>query len=203
MNDRAVVAAAYGLDRNDLARWLAETWEGGVYHADRDHNISAYLDGARLADGSYNTVYLDGAAGEDLAGLWSAVLADFEAGTLGRRYLFDYGDQRLDHTCRTDLVFQFNPDTGREGRLWREITITLTPDAENTLRWLRENSGLGTDYTVPTYRQWQEGGYDDAYGKYYDDGTAGKVFDAATGEEVLETIGGADGPTAVITAGGY
>ena len=30
--------------------------------------------------------------------------------------------------------------------------------------------------------------------------TAGETFDAATGEEI---IGGADGPTAVITAGGY
>ena len=64
---------------------------------------------------------------------------------------------------------------------------------------LRENSGLGTDYTVPTYRQWTEREYEDAAEKFYNDDTAGKTFDAATGEEVLETIGGADGPTAVIT----
>ena len=102
--DRDIVAAAYGFDRYDLSQWIAETWEGGTYHADRDRGINAYLDGVRTMEGAYNTVSLDGAAGEDLDGLWSAVLADFKAGTLGRRYLFDYSDQRLDHTCRTDLV---------------------------------------------------------------------------------------------------
>ena len=196
--DRDIVAAAYGFDRYDLSQWIAETWEGGTYHADRDRGISAYLDGVRDKDGGYNTVYLDGAAGEDLDGLWTAVLADFKAGTLGRRYQFDSSDQRLDHTCRTDLVFEFKSDL-EEGRSWKNITVTLTPDAENTLAWLRENSGLGTDYTVPTYRQWTEGEYEDAAEKFYNDDTAGKTFDAATGEEVLETIGGADGPTAVIT----
>ena len=196
--DRDIVAAAYGFDRYDLSRWIAETWEGGTYHADRDRSISAYLDGVRDKDGGYNTVYLDGAAGEDLDGLWKAVLADFKAGTLGRRYQFDSSDQRLDHTCRTDLVFEFRNDP-EEGRSWTSVIVTLTPDAENTLAWLRENSGLGTDYTVPTYRQWTEQEYGDAAEKFYNDDTAGKTFDAATGEEVLETIGGADGPTAVIT----
>ena len=196
--DRDIVAAAYGFDRYDLSQWIAETWEGGTYHADRDRVISTYLDGVRDKDGGYNTVYLDGADGEDLDGLWTAVLADFKAGTLGRRYQFDSSDQRLDHTCRTDLVFEFKSDL-EEGRSWKNITVTLTPDAENTLAWLRENSGLGTDYTVPTYRQWTEGEYEDAAEKFYNDDTAGKTFDAATGEEVLETIGGADGPTAVIT----
>lgn len=196
--DRDIVAAAYGFDRYDLSQWIAETWEGGTYHADRDRVISTYLDGVRDKDGGYNTVYLDGADGEDLDGLWTAVLADFKAGTLGRRYQFDSSDQRLDHTCRTDLVFEFKSDL-EEGRSWKNITVTLTPDAENTLAWLRENSGLGTDYTVPTYRQWTEGEYKDAAEKFYNDDTAGKTFDAATGEEVLETIGGADGPTAVIT----
>ena len=196
--DRDIVAAAYGFDRYDLSRWIADTWEGGTYHADRDRGINAYLDGVRDKDGGYNTVYLDGAAGEDLDGLWKAVLADFKAGTLGRRYLFDSSDQRLDHTCRTDLVFEFKSDP-EEGRSWTNIIVTLTPDAENTLAWLRENSGLGTDYTVPTYRQWTEGEYEDAAEKFYNDDTAGKTFDAATGEEVLGAIGGADGPTAVIT----
>ena len=196
--DRDIVAAAYGFDRYDLSRWIADTWEGGTYHADRDRSINAYLDGVRTMEGAYNTVSLDGAAGEDLDGLWTAVLADFKAGTLGRRYLFDYSDQRLDHTCRTDLVFEFKSDPG-EGRSWTSVIVTLTPDAENTLAGLRENSGLGTDYTVPTYRQWTEGEYEDAAEKFYNDDTAGKTFDAATGEEVLETIGGADGPTAVVT----
>ena len=150
-------------------------------------------------EGGYNTVSLDGAAGEDLDGLWKAVLADFKAGTLGRRYLFDYSDQRLDHTCRTDLVFEFRNDP-EEGQSWTSVIVTLTPDAENTLAWLRENSGLGTDYTVPTYRQWTEQEYGDAAEKFYNGDTAGETFDAATGEEI---IGGADGPTAVITAGGY
>ena len=72
--DRDIVAAAYGFDRYDLSQWIAETWEGGTYHADRDRGISAYLDGVRDKDGGYNTVYLDGAAGEDLDGLWRAVL---------------------------------------------------------------------------------------------------------------------------------
>ena len=191
--DRDIVAAAYGFDRYDLSQWIAETWEGGTYHADRDRGINAYLDGVRDKDGGYNTVSLDGAAGEDLDGLWKAVLADFKAGTLGRRYLFDSSDQRLDHTCRTDLVFEFRNDP-EEGRSWTSVIVTLTPDAENTLAWLRENSGLGTDYTVPTYRQWTEGEYEDAAEKFYNGGTVEETVEDA-GEEVLETIGGADGPT--------
>ena len=126
------------------------------------------------------------------------MLADFKAGTLGRRYQSDCSDQRLDHTCRTDLVFEFKTDP-EEGRTWTSITVTLTPDAENTLAWLRENSGLGTDYTVPTYRQWTEREYEDAAEKFYNGDTAGETFENADEEEVLETIGGADGPTAVIT----
>ena len=195
--DRDIVAAAYGFDRYDLSQWIAETWEGGTYHADRDRGISAYLDGVRDKDGGYNTVYLDGAAGEDLDGLWTAVLADFKAGTLGRRYQFDSSDQRLDHTCRTDLVFEFKSDP-EEGRSWTSVIVTLTPDAENTLAWLRENSGLDRDYTAPTYRQWTEREYEDAAEKFYNGDTAGETYEDAD-EEVLETIGGADGPTAVIT----
>ena len=143
MEDRDIVAAAYGFDRYVLSQWIAETWEGGTYHADRDRGINAYLDGVRDKDGGYNTVSLDGAAGEDLDGLWKAVLADFKAGTLGRRYLFGSSDQRLDHTCRTDLVFEFRNDP-EEGRSWTSVIVTLTPDAENTRAWLRENSGLAS-----------------------------------------------------------
>ena len=55
----------------------------------------------------YDTVYLDAAAGEDLERLWQAMLADFEDGTIGVRYLFDSSEERMDNTYSTDLVFQF------------------------------------------------------------------------------------------------
>ena len=183
INDRDIVAAAYGFDQYDLSQWIADAWEGGTYHADRDHNIRAYLDGIRDMNGGYGSQSLDGAAAEDLDGLWKAVLADFKAGTLGRRYLFDYSDERLDNTCRTDLVFDFEvkDKDSRNSRYQESVIITLTPNAENTLRWLRENSGLGSEYTIPTYRQWQEGNYDDT-----------------AGEEVTAIIGGIDGPTAAL-----
>ena len=61
------------------------------------------------------------------------------------------------------------------------------------------NSGLGTDYTVPTYRQWTEREYEDAAEKFYNSDPVEETYEDADEEEVLGAIGGADGPTAVIT----
>ena len=75
------------------------------------------------------------------------------------------------------------------------LCYSITPKELKTLRgYVVCKNGIcaGTFEEIPEE-------YKDAAEKFYNDDTAGKTFDAATGEEVLETIGGADGPTAVIT----
>lgn len=200
IQDEQVVRTAYGLDQYDLGAWIAETWEGGVYHADRDHSITAYLDGVCMENGDYETVYLDEAAGEDLAELWQAVLADFEEGTLGRRYLFEYGQERLDNTCRTDLCFEFLTDRGKSGgRYYNTLTITLTPDAEHVMAWLRENDGLDREYTIPPYRDYAQV-YQEIPTYPFPETEEDVVVEYGDAFEGAGVIGGADGPTAIFVS---
>ncbi len=142
--DRDFVAACYDFDWYEQGR-LVEAYL----------NRLNFLRSSPLDEGGYqDTLYLDGAAGEDLEGLWQAVRADFADGTIGVRYLFD-DQERLDHTYESDLVFCFDmtnltnsagkgPGTGSLS----EFSITLTPDASRTLDWLRTFSNLGTRYEL-------------------------------------------------------
>jgi len=82
------------------------------------------------------------AASEELAALWRAVEADFDAGNLGRRWLFAGSDAYGENTCSTDLRFYWNQrmEDGN-GQLYysqQSVSITLTPYARNTLAALEE-----------------------------------------------------------------
>ena len=133
--------------------------------------VEAYLTDVRMLPNSLSpegedrsTLYLDGAAGEDLEGLWEAVKADFADGSIGVRYLFS-DEERLRNTYRTDLRFQWElpleEQSGRGGQYApaaesspvgqtysSSLSITLTPNASRTLEWLRTFSGLGSQYEL-------------------------------------------------------
>ena len=140
--DRDITERSYNFDYYQQGR-LVEAYLSGVYHYPSDGSGTEY---------AYQDIQnLDGAAGEDLAGLWQAVRADFADGTIGVRYLFD--DQaRLDHTYQTDLVFCFEMPKASAGKPASgtsvEFYITLTPEASRTLDWLERMGALGSQYAL-------------------------------------------------------
>ena len=115
--------------------------------------VEAYLDRAGTQSGQTETdtnepFYLEGASNAQLQELWKAVRADFDAGTIGVRYLFD-DQQRQENTYVTDLVFVFEVPSrnsvSEAGSIYStDLRITLTPNAENTLAWLTQYAGWNT-----------------------------------------------------------
>lgn len=115
--------------------------------------VEAYLDRAGTQSGQTETdtnepFYLEGASNAQLQELWKAVRADFDAATLGVRYLFD-NQQRQENTYVTDLVFVFevpsrNSVSEAGSSYSTDLRITLTPNAENTLAWLTQYAGWNT-----------------------------------------------------------
>ena len=101
--------------------------------------------------------------------IWQAVQADFAAGNLGVRYLFD-NDVRNQETYRTDLVLRFIvpekggvdeeyvvyeeykksvADTNASDYYWNHsMTVTLTPAAERTMAALERYYDLGGAYDI-------------------------------------------------------
>ena len=139
--DRDMVAAMYNFDRYEQYRL-----------------VEAYLDRAGTQSGQTDLDtsqphYLEGASNTQLKELWQAMRADFDAGTIGVRYLFD-DQERVQNTYVTDLVFVFEvpSSSGTSHSSDRPVTvssttemrITLTPNAENTLAWLTQYAGWGT-----------------------------------------------------------
>ena len=114
--------------------------------------VEAYLDRAGTQSGQTETdtnepFYLEGASNAQLKELWQAVRADFDAGTIGVRYLFD-DQQRQENTYVTDLVFVFevpsrNSVSDAMESYSTDLRITLTPNAKNTLAWLTQYAGWG------------------------------------------------------------
>lgn len=114
--------------------------------------VEAYLDRAGTQSGQTETdtnepFYLEGASNAQLKELWQAVRADFDAGTIGVRYLFD-DQQRQENTYVTDLVFVFevpsrNSVSDATESYSTDLRITLTPNAEHTLAWLTQYAGWG------------------------------------------------------------
>lgn len=162
-NDRELVRRAYGFDDID------ESWRLAAVYLDNIVTVN-YLD--LMEDWMYDSVYLDQATGEQLETLWQAMLADFEDGAIGVRYLFDFSEERMDNTYTTDLVFQFEKpvkqgssiqlnldpnsmytvtaesadiyyDSQKATEMYQNnISITLTPQAKRTLAVLED---LGFD----------------------------------------------------------
>ena len=133
--DRDMVAAMYRFDQYEQYRL-----------------VEVYLDRAGTRSGQTDLdtsqpYYLEGASNTQLKELWQAMRTDFDAGTIGVRYLFD-DQQRQENTYVTDLVFVFevpsrNSVSDAMESYSADLRITLTPNAENTLAWLTQYAGWG------------------------------------------------------------
>ncbi len=139
--DRDMVAAMYRFDQYEQYRL-----------------VEVYLDRAGTRSGQTDLdtsqpYYLEGASNTQLKELWQAMRTDFDAGTIGVRYLFD-DEERVKNTYVTDLVFVFEipssagtsrpSDSPASESRTTELRITLTPNAENTLAWLTQYAGWNT-----------------------------------------------------------
>lgn len=152
-----------------------------------------------------------------LLAIYDALMADFRQGNLGKRYLFDLEDERQLNTCVTDLTIYWNEDYREdEHRASMSVmkaaasyyhathgkSITLTPNAEHTIRVLTELGILDEDTTLRLYRD------------IVDEEERAKLIYRSMGHDPEELtgiiyenpnsaagiIGGADGPTSIIVA---
>ena len=183
ISDRGLVAQAYGFDQAEQGT-LMETYLSRVYNT---------------REQSYTDLSMDDYGQQ----LWQAVKADFDAGNIGKRYLFD-DEERSENTYVTDLDFtwgRLNKDGEQEGS-YRSVTVTLTPQAANTLAVLKSTGLLGDDYQLQPH-SWNGG--DDDY-DYVDGGWDRSAAVEVPTEPAMDdlassygVIGGTDGPTVIVS----
>ena len=151
-----------------------------------------------------------------LLAIYDALMADFKQGNLGKRYLFDLEDERQLNTCTADLTIYWNEDYREDEHrasmsaieaatsyyhATHSTSITLTPNAEHTIRVLTELGILDEDTTLRLYRD------------IVDEEDRAKLIYGYMGHDPKELtsitlnpnsaagiIGGADGSTAIIVA---
>ena len=88
--------------------------------------------------------------------LWNAVLADFEEGTLGQRYLFDASAERQENTCINDLTVTFLSPPNENGIAATEsVDITLTPHAVHTIAVLEDLELLDGTEGLISHADWE------------------------------------------------
>lgn len=141
-----------------------------------------------------------------LLALYDAVMSDFGQGNLGKRYLSDLEDARQTNTCTADLTLYWGgePVSPEASAIEdKEIlysyryatTITLTPQAENTLQVLRDLGVVNDDVTLRLYREIVD--EEERAKLAYGDPT-GINLDPNSAD--IAVIGGADGPTSIVIA---
>ena len=192
--DPAVAELAYDLDRIDpadlVSAEIVNLWnpitKNNIYYDFREKNTAIQRQ-------------------EALTTLYAAVLADFEAGDLGERYLFDLEEARQLNTCSTDLVLYWDgPPVRDEGEpqpadhyetVTRSITVTLSPNARNTIRVLTELGVLNENTTLRLYRDIvdEENRTKLIYGEV-------PYVNLNPNSADIAIIGGADGPTSIVVA---
>lgn len=122
---------------SDYAALAQQTEDAYVYEYEPDA-----LPAAAAETRSDDSLGLRPASTEELAALFRAVLADFGAGNLGRRWLFSDNEEFDANTCSASLEFNWNErheDGGGEAYYRpRSVTIQLTPQAAHTLAALEE-----------------------------------------------------------------
>ncbi|MCC8122920.1 MAG: hypothetical protein LIO58_05230 [Oscillospiraceae bacterium] len=89
--------------------------------------------------------------------LYAAILADFDEGTIGVRYLFDQDPERLAHTCPNDFTIVYALPAAATSDIvdvydmqdssYTQLTITMTPDAAHTISAMKE-LGMLTDTEI-------------------------------------------------------
>ena len=154
----------------DLETPNTVTWAAGRLVEDREISLQAYgLETARdmrvvevLVSGLWrpaeqymDSVYLE----EGQTRLFQAVLADFDAGNLGTRYLFD-DTARRDNTSPTDLEFSLEGESytdanGNVRSRGQSLAVTLTPQASNTIAVLEELGILTEETPLVTWSEYR------------------------------------------------
>ena len=149
--------------------------------------------------------------------IYDALVADFNAGNLGKRYLFDLEDARQLNTCTTDLTIYWD-ENYRENEHRASVSaieaatsyyhathsksITLTPNAENTIRVLTSLGILDEDTTLRLYRDIvdEEERVKMIYGYMGGDPKELTSINLNPNSADIAIIGGADGPevTAIV-----
>ncbi len=84
---------------------------------------------------------------DQLEAIRQAVLSDLEAGNLGMRYLFADSEERNANTCLADLTLTYDiqrEDAGGTYTYTTSVTITLTPNATDTILALKESGFFST-----------------------------------------------------------
>ena len=181
ISDRGLVARAYGFDQAEQGT-LMETYLSSVYNT---------------REQSYTDLSMDDYGQQ----LWQAVKADFDAGNIGKRYLFD-DEERSENTYVTDLDFtwgRLNKDGEQEG-FYRSVTVTLTPQAANTLAVLESTGLLGDDYQLQPH-SWDSGD-DDYVDGGWDRSASVEVPAEPDMDDLASSYGvicGADGPTVIVS----
>lgn len=142
LQNRDLVAQAYNFDRFSSGR-LVEAYLSGVELPRTEGS------GSDASSQYQDPYFLNDATSQQLEQLWQAVQDDFAAGTIGVRYPIA-GQDRWDNTYQSDLCFSFelpqNSPNHAESTYSADLSITLTPNAKNTLAWLEQYGGLGTQY---------------------------------------------------------
>ncbi len=144
-----------------------------------------------------------------LLAIYDALMADFKQGDLGKRYLFDLEDERQINTCTADLTIYWNKDyrTGAKQAATTSyynathgISITLTPNAENTIRVLTGLGILDEDTTLRLYRDIvdEEERVKLIYGSMGHDPEELTSVIYMDPHSAAGIIGGADGPTSIV-----
>lgn len=144
LQNRELVAQAYNFDRFSSGR-LVEAYLSGV-------ELPQGEDGTSASSPQYqDPYYLEDATPQQLEQLWQAVQDDFAAGTIGVRYPIPT-QARWDNTYQSDLCFSFelpyNDPQHADSTYSSNLTVTLTPNAKNTLAWLEQYGGLNTRYAL-------------------------------------------------------
>ena len=184
ISDRGLVTQAYGFDQAEQGT-LMETYLRSVYDTRKQ---------------SYTDLSMDDYGQQ----LWQAVKADFDAGNIGKRYLFD-DEERSENTYATDLYFLWGRlnKYGEQEDFYRSVTVTLTPQAANTLAVLESTGLLGNDYQLQPHSR------DSGHGDYVDGGwdrSGSETVSIEPDEPAMDdfdpsygVIGGADGPTVIVS----
>jgi len=156
-----------------------------------------------------------------LLAIYDAVMQDFADGNLGKRYLFDLEDERQLNTCTADLTIYWNrqpeqpvpipgsaasiavqTEAARSYVYSSALSITLTPNAKNTIRVLTELGVLDENTTLRLYRDIvdEEERAKLIYGNLGYDPEELTSINLNPNSADMGIIGGADGPTSIIVS---
>ena len=137
-------------DRGRVKSFIERFEEQGTYILDTVTLISLWDSGGER----YNTATYS-AVERDLSLLWEAVAADYEAGNLGDKFLFEEDLYASDTAC-TRLLFEwyrqiYDTEGGGEYRGYDNLEISLTARAEHTMAALEELGLIPQGNTILYY----------------------------------------------------